>query len=97
MKNKRMTTICIFWGLLLLLIGLQFTVVDAFVLTPQATRFAARWLGPSPGTPGGWLHQIAFATSAPRTAVEPASWVRWAVLSTAFVVLAHGVLQKMRK
>lgn len=97
MNKKRIAIVCVFVGLLLVLIGFQLMIVDAFVLTPQATRVASHWFGPSPGTPSGWIHQLAFATSAPRTAVAPASWVRWAVLSTGFVLLAHGVLQKIRK
>jgi hypothetical protein len=77
--------------------GLQLVVVDAFVLTPQATQVAARWFGPSPDTPRGWMQQIALSASSHRTAVKPADWVSWAVLSTAFVLLAHGILQRIRK
>ena len=97
MKKKRIAAVCVVLGLLLLMLGLQLAVVDAFVLTPQATRVAARWFGPAPGTPRGWIYQIAMAATSPRTAVEPADWVCWAVLSGAFVLLTHGILQHYRK
>jgi len=80
-------------GVLLCLLGIQFRMVDSFVLNESSTRALARMAKNS---------QIAsqdFGTSlymnvhpTPRKSVKPPSWLGWVLLSTGGVICLHAMI-----
>lgn len=86
-------------GVLLFLMGMQFRMVESFVLNESSTRALARLAKNS---------QIAsqdFGTSlymnvhpSPRKLVKPPGWLGWALLTTGGVICLHAmVLPKTKK
>ena len=86
-------------GVLLCLLGIQFRMVESFILNESSTRALARIAKNS---------QIAsqdFGTSlymnvypSPRKNVKPPSWLGWVLLSTGGVICLHAmVLPKNKK
>jgi hypothetical protein len=81
----------LFIGLMILLVGLQFHYVSAFVLNPEATQFLAERTGQS--TPG--ISAVFSATSgtdaAPRKTLEPPAWLAWCLMSVGVVLCLHSL------
>ncbi len=78
-------------GLLLLLLGFQFRVVDSFVLTPELTKFLADHAsGPVAATS---QTMGVFMTAEPRAAktVRPPEWIGWSLLSIGAVFVLHAM------
>ncbi len=89
--------LCIYAGVLLLLMGGILRAVDSFVLSASTTRVLASWTGPPPETPKGAVRQIVIDTTAPRRIVTPPEWLGWALLCTGGVLTVHGLLHRWRK
>lgn len=86
-------------GLVLLLLGLQFRMIDSVVLTPELTKFLADHAsGPGSG-PVATASQTmgAFMTAEPLASktVRPPEWVGWSLLSIGAVLVLHAM--SMRK
>lgn len=81
----------LFIGLMILLVGLQFHYVSAFVLNPEATRFLAERTGQS--TPG--ISTVLIATAgtdaAPRKEIVPPPWLAWCLMSVGVVLCLHSL------
>ena len=82
-----------FLGLVILLLGLQFRMVESFELTPAASRFLAEKTGkvnvastqnPSPD----------FGATAPLVGtqvVRPPEWLGWCLMSVGAVLILHSL------
>jgi hypothetical protein len=77
-------------GIVLLVLGLQMRTVESYVLTPETTRFLARWVGPDPGTASGAVQQVVAANLPVRKTITPARWLGWAFISVGIVLAAYG-------
>jgi hypothetical protein len=77
-----------FIGLFVLLIGLQFRYVQAYVLNPQTTKFLAEHTGKI--TPAASAMFDATGT-APRKVVQPPEWLSWCLLSVGAVLALHSL------
>ena len=74
-------------GLVLLLIGTQLRVVEAYVLSDTATRFLAEHFGEPSTTAKGAVTRAYLATGAPvNHTIKPPHWIGYAMLSVGFVL-----------
>jgi hypothetical protein len=86
---------CFLIGLIVLYIGLQFRMVDSFVLTPEFTKILAERSGhpvaTASNTVGALVGQV--ATVPPKT-VQPPEWTGWALISFGTVLILHSMAMK---
>ncbi len=78
----------IFGGLVLVIAGIQLSVVDSFVLTPGATATIAEWTDSDPGTLPAHFRKVMIASTSPQHVVRPPRWIAWCALSGGFVTVA---------
>ncbi len=78
-------------GIVLLLLGIQFRLVDSYVLNEQSSRMLASQSGGSSllgGKPllaaGGSMHKV----------VKPPEWAGWALMSIGSVLVLHSLAMK---
>lgn len=82
-------------GLVFLFLGIQFLMVDSFVLTPKVTQFLADRTGHP-------LASVNAATSAltpsqepvAQKTVRPPDWLGWSLLSLGCVLILHSMGMK---
>ena len=79
-------------GLVLLLLGLEFRVVDSIVLTPQFTRFLAERTGHPMAAASETMETLA-STEAPMPpkTIRPPESIGWAFLSFGVVFVLHSL------
>ncbi len=80
-----------FLGLLVLLIGLQFRYVSAYVLNPDTTRFLAEHTGQSTASTANYFAATAGTSSAPRKVLQPPEWLSWCLISVGAVLALHSL------
>jgi hypothetical protein len=78
----------LFLGLFVLLVGLQFRYVDAYVLNPQTTKFLAERTGQAASPTGAMLSAVG---SSPRKVVQPPEWLSWCLISVGAVLALHSL------
>ncbi|HTN75015.1 MAG TPA: hypothetical protein VL096_07200 [Pirellulaceae bacterium] len=92
-KRISLPTLCIYVGVILLLLGLQMRAVETYEFSPDATRILAGWVGPEAGTPHAAVRQVVIDTTRPRHRMTPPAWLGWSLLSIGCVLTAHGLLR----
>ncbi len=85
-----------FIGVLLLLVGLQFRMVESFLLTPEATRLLAERGGTTNVASTGPSPMAQFAAEnnlvpAGKRLVVPPEWVGWCLVSIGAVLALHSL------
>jgi len=79
-------------GLVLLYIGIQFRMVDSFVLTPEVTQFLAEKtnhpLASVNATPAAAAPE---ANLAARKTVTPGDWIGWAFVAAGATMVLHAL------
>ena len=80
-----------FIGFLVLLIGVQFRYVSAYVLNPEATRFLAEHTGQASAGMASILTATAGTSAAPRKVLEPPEWLSWCLISVGAVLCLHSL------
>ena len=85
-----------FVGLFLLLVGLQFRVVQTYVLTPEATQFIAERRGSESVASADNSPFANFAAQQqilPQSArvVQPPEWLGWCLMSIGAVLILHSL------
>lgn len=78
-------------GIVLLLLGIQFRMVDSYVLNEQSTRMLASQSG------SGLLRGNPLLTAAgasTRKIVKPPEWSGWALMSIGAVLVLHSLAMK---
>lgn len=82
-------------GVVLLLLGLQFRLVDRYVLNESASQFLTTQLGLSSDTPrakaAGFFPSVG---RSPPKIVEPPQWLGWALMSVGSVLILHSLAMK---
>jgi len=81
-------------GLVILLIGIQFRMVDNYVLNENTSRFLAERFAPGQD---GALRVPAFLAAngpTPRKVVRPPQWLGWAAMSVGSVLILHSLAMK---
>lgn len=83
-------------GLIVLFLGIQFRVVESFVLNDKVTRFiqerTAAIKGTSTASVGQYLPSVG-PTSAHRT-IAPPDWIGWMLMSIGSVLILHSLAMK---
>ena len=84
-------------GMVVLLIGLQFRAVSAYVLNEEATKFLAERVGNSaPASTGSSIFQSPnpAAPAAARKIIQLPDWSGWCLLSVGAVLVLHSFAMK---
>jgi len=81
-------------GLVVLLVGLQFRMVDSFVLTPELTKFLADHASRPVAAAGQTMGAFMTAEPLASKTVRPPEWVGWAFLSVGAVLILHALSMK---
>ena len=80
-------------GVLCLLVGLQFRVLERVVLNPQSTLFLAQRLGSeTDAATAQVLHAAGFDAALPRKELESPRWCGWAFYAISAFLVLHSVL-----
>ena len=79
-------------GLIVLLLGLQFRLVEAIVLTEPATKFVAERFESTEFASAGpnWFAQ----TLPVKKTVTPPKWIGWSLLSIGGVMVLHSLAMR---
>lgn len=78
-------------GIVLLLLGIQFRLVDSYVLNEQSTRM---FNSQSSGSALRNNPVVAAATGSTRKVVKPPEWAGWALMSIGSVLILHSLAMK---
>ncbi|MHC4406961.1 MAG: hypothetical protein ACYTG0_45675 [Planctomycetota bacterium] len=79
-------------GLLALLLGLQFRMIDSVVLTPEFTKFLAEQTGHPVAAASETMQTIVGTTPRiPPKTIRPPESVGWALLSVGAVFILHSL------
>jgi len=79
-------------GLVILLIGVQFRMVESYVLNEDATRWLMNRSGDSSVKAVSVATQLfPSAGPAPRKTIVPPDWLGWAALSLGSVLVLHSL------
>lgn len=81
----------LFLGLFVLLIGLQFRYVSAYVLNPQTTRFLAEHTGKATPAASSLFAATEGTPAAPRKVLQPPEWLSWCLISVGAVLALHSL------
>ena len=83
------------FGVLVLLLGVQFRVIDRYVLNDQATHFLAkRTAGENSSQAAAVRAADSTNRSLPRHVVEPPEWTGWCLMSIGAVLILHSLALK---
>jgi hypothetical protein len=80
-----------FIGLMILLIGVQFRYVNAFVLNAETTQFLADRTGQSTPFTASVFAATDGTSAGPRKVVEPPEWLSWCLISVGAVLCLHSL------
>ena len=79
-------------GLILLLLGLQFRLIDSVVLNEESSRFLAQRMGnKTEATAAQVLNTTGLGSVTPRKTIKPPQWVGWALISIGSVFILHSL------
>jgi hypothetical protein len=79
-------------GLVFLLLGLEFLMVDALILTPEATKILAEEMEhPVATATNGVDSLLGTQSSVPSTTLHPPIWLGWCLTSIGFVLVLHSL------
>ena len=79
-------------GLIVLYLGLQFRMIDAFVLNEDATKFITTQFGSATEQASAdMLDALVGQEAAPRKTVRPPEWLGWAMISVGSVLILHAL------
>ena len=80
-------------GVLFLLVGLQFRVLERVVLNPQSTLFLAQRLGSkTDAATAQVLHTAGFDAALPRKEFESPRWCGWAFFALGSFLILHRIM-----
>lgn len=78
-------------GIVILLLGIQFRVVDSFVLNEPTTKILARQVAETEAK--RTMYETATSAGA-RKVVHPPEWVGWCLMSVGSVLILHSLAMK---
>ena len=83
------------FGLVLLFMGIQFRMVETYVLNEKASRFIAERLDRGAADSSGATRSIMPAAGpTPRRTIQPPDWLGWALGSAGAVLILHSLAMK---
>lgn len=81
-------------GLVLLLLGGQFRMIDSVVLTPEFTKFLAERTGHPVAAADNALGTLVNIDAVPPKTLRPPDWFSWALVSVGAVLVLHALSMK---
>ncbi|MEX0939687.1 MAG: hypothetical protein WDZ59_17620 [Pirellulales bacterium] len=75
-------------GIIVLLLGIQFRLVDSYVLNEKTTRFLAER---STGAASAQMTLVSISGPVSRKVVRPPEWMGWALVSIGSVLVLHSL------
>ncbi len=82
-------------GVLIVLLGAQFRMVDSFVVTPGVAKMASkRRSGPTPATRLSIQTLVPINKPAPTRTVRPPEWLGYSLLSVGAVLVLHSLAMR---
>ncbi len=79
-------------GVVLVLLGIEFRMMDSFVLTPRATKLLAQQTNHPVATATNTLDALTGAeTRLPPKVFKPQEWVGWLMISVGSVLILHSM------
>lgn len=78
-------------GIVLLLLGIQFRMVDTYVLNEQTSTFLAKRTGNSSYSSRTVSFLPSLGPVAPRKSIKPPEWLGWCVGSIGAVLILHSL------
>lgn len=83
------------FGLVLLFLGIQFRVIDSYVLTEDATRVLSERFGTkSQAMATNTARFLPAVGAGPRKVIRPPDWLGWALMSAGSVLILHSFAMK---
>jgi len=83
------------FGLVLLFVGIQFRLIETFVLNEKTSRFIAERVEPTiSGAEGSNRSFLPAMGPTPRRTVHPPQWLGWALISMGSVLILHSLAMK---
>lgn len=80
-------------GIFLLLVGLQFRLIERIVLNPESTLFLAQHMGSeTDATTAEVLHKAGFDAALPRKEFISPRWCGWAFFAVAAALMLHSLM-----
>ena len=80
----------LFLGIVILLMGVQFRMVSAYVLTEDATRFLAE-RSISSGSDTALVSLSNDLGALPNKVIRPPEWLGWCLISVGAVLMLHSL------
>ncbi len=78
-------------GVVLFLLGIQFRLVDSFVLNETSTRALHRFAKQSQMANSGSMTDMYMSVApSPKKAINPPNWIGWILLTTGCVITLHA-------
>jgi hypothetical protein len=85
-------------GVVLFLLGIQFRMLDSFVLNETSTRALHRFAKQSQiATPDGMTDMYLSVAKSPKKTVKPPNWIGWILLTSGCVVSLHALAMPRRQ
>ena len=97
MKKINLTLPAILIGMLCVFVGAQMLVVEDFTLSPEATRFLARWTIDKSENAQAAVTRFVTDNTPVRHTISPQRWVCWTFLCVGGVLVGYGLLARYRK
>ena len=80
-------------SIFLLLVGLQFRLVERVVLSPESTLFLAQhWGSETDATTAKVLHKAGFDAALPRKEFTSPRWCGWAFFAVGAALMLHSLM-----
>lgn len=81
------------FGILIFLLGIQFRMVESFVLNETSTRALAKFAKDTQMAGGSVAQDLYMSVApSPKKTVKPPSWLGWALLTIGGVVCLHALV-----
>lgn len=78
-------------GVILFLLGIQFRMVDSFVLNESSTRALHRFAKHSQIATNGMAEMYMSVAQSPKKMITPPNWLGWVFLTTGAVISLHAL------
>jgi hypothetical protein len=85
-------------GVVLFLLGMQFRMIDAFVLNETSTRMLHRFAKQSQiASTGGMSDMYMSVAQTPKKTIKPPNWIGWVLLTSGTVIGLHALAMPRRQ
>ena len=82
-------------GVVVVLLGIQFRMVDSYELTPEATQVLARQTGHPVASINDTIETFTGRTQTmPKATLRPPDWLGWSLISLGSVLILHSMAMK---